>query len=610
MKTFAVVFTGHVDHGKSTLVARLLLDTGYFTDGKLAELEAAAQRRGVPLEISFLLDSFQVERDQAVTIDATRIWFSSATRRYAIIDAPGHREFVRHMVSGAADALAAVVVVDAVEGIGEQTRRHALLLPLVGVTRAIVAINKMDAIGFDAARYARIVADVRAVFGQTGLELVAAVPTVARDGDNVVTRSARIPWYDGPTLLGALEALDERAALHAPVRFPVHDVYRRDDERILVGNLDGGRVEAGMTLVFSPTRDSARVTRIVRFPESGLPALAGEAFGFTLDQPIFIGPGDVASDERDVPHVADALDATIFWLDRAPLEIGEHVRMRCGTRDVTAVVDRIGGVIDIETFYERPASSLLRNDIAQVTLRGLQPFVVDPHPAQLSRFALYRGDAVGGGGIVRTIVAERATRRRSSPDVASLVAPGVSAADRSRRYGHRGIVVWLTGLPSAGKSTLAARAAAALFADGWFAYVLDGDTLRSGLSGDLGFSAADRIENARRVGEVAALFADAGCIALVAVVSPLREGRALARAAATEAFVEVFVKADLATCELRDTKGLYRRARERDVAAFTGISADYEEPLAPDLVIDTTRSDVAASTVALLERIRSVARAF
>jgi bifunctional enzyme CysN/CysC len=607
VKTFPVVFTGHVDHGKSTLVSRLLLDTGYFPDGKFAELEAAAARRGVPLEISFLLDSFQVERDQAVTIDATRIWFNSATRRYAIIDAPGHREFVRHMVSGAADALAAVVVVDAVEGVGEQTRRHALLLPLVGVTRAVVAINKMDAVGFDSARYGKIADDVHAVFSQTGLELVAAIPTVARDGDNVAQRSQRMDWYTGPALLEALESLDERAAVRAPLRFPVHDVYRRDDERILVGNLDGGRVSAGMTLFFSPTRDRARVSRIVRFPESGQPAEAGEAFGFTLDHPIFVGPGDIASEPGEAPHVAESIDATIFWLERAPLEVGENVRMRCGTRDVTVVLDAIRGVIDIETFAEGAATLLQRNDIARVTLRGLQPLVVDTHPAKLARFALYRGDAVGGGGIVRTVVTERGANRRSSPEVESR-APGVRAADRVRRNNHRGLVVWLTGLPGAGKSTLAAHVEAALFADGWSTYVLDGDTLRGGLNGDLGFLPPDRLESARRAGEVAALFADAGSIALVAQVSPLVEGRALARAAAPQAFLEIYVRADLATCEARDTKGQYRRARDGALENFTGISAPYEEPPSPDLIVDTAHTDIETCTRDLLSLVRAAAR--
>jgi bifunctional enzyme CysN/CysC len=607
VKAFPVVFTGHVDHGKSTLVARLLLDTGSFPDGKLAELEGAARRRGVALEISFLLDSFQVERDQAITIDATRIWFSSATRRYAVIDAPGHREFVRHMVSGAADALAAVVVVDAVEGIGEQTRRHALLLPLVGVTRAVVAINKMDAVDFGAARYAQIVADLRAVFGQTGLELVAAVPTVARDGDNVVRRSTNMPWYEGPTLLAALDALDDHEALAGPVRFPVQDVYRRDEERILVGTPSGGRLAAGMTLAFAPTRDTARVTRIVRFPADDAPAVAGEAVGITLDQPIFVGPGDVASSVDDAPHTVQTVNATIFWLDRAVVTVGEHLRMRCGTRDASVVLDAVSGTIDIETFAQAATRTLGRNDIAHVTLRGLQPLIVDTHPAVLARFALYRGDVIAGGGIVTGVAFERNAGRRSSRDVTSS-APGVSRTERNRHAGHRGLVVWLTGLPSSGKSTLAARVEAALFADGWFSYVLDGDNLRTGLNGDLGFAPADRAENVRRTGEVAALFADAGAIAIVAQVSPLRADRPRARAAAPDAFLEVYVRATLDVCESRDVKGLYRRARDGDISDFTGVSAPYEEPLTAELIVDTAQTDTGECVRHILELVRSAAR--
>ncbi len=538
MRTFPVVFTGHVDHGKSTLVARLLLDTGYFPDGKLAELEAAARRRGVPLEISFLLDSFQVERDQAVTIDATRIWFSSATRRYAIIDAPGHREFVRHMVSGAADALAAVVVVDALEGIGEQSRRHALLLPLVGVTRAIVAINKMDAAGFSAARYAAIVADVRAIFDQTGLELVAAVPTVARDGDNVASRSSRMPWYAGPFLLAALESLDEREALRGPVRFPVHDVYRRDEERILVGNVGGGRIAAGMSLLFSPTRDVARVTRIVRFPANAAAASAGEAVGITLDHPIFVGPGDVASAETEAPQVAATISASIFWLDRAALTIGEHLRLRCGTRDATVVLEAISGAVDVETFEERAATVLQRNDIARVTLRGLQPLVVDTHPAALARFALYRGDAVAGGGIVRSVLVERDASRQT---FSTATTAGVTPTERARRYGHRGTVIWLRGTSDSSCATLAAAVEAALVADGWFAYVLDAARLGPSVGGE---TAPDSPLDARRVATTAKLFAAAGCIAIVTGIPVPDEQRAAVRTLAGASFADIFVRSD------------------------------------------------------------------
>ncbi len=465
----------------------------------------------------------------------------------------------------------------------------------------------MDSVGFDAARYAAIVDDVAAIFGQTGLQLVAAVPTVARDGDNVVTASTRMPWYHGPTLLGALEALDDAIALAAPVRFPVHDVYRRDDERILVGTLGGGRIAAGTVLAFAPTRDRARVKRIVRFPASDAAGVAGEALGLTLDEPIFVGPGDVASAVEDAPHIAQSVTATIFWLDREPLAVGEHLRMRCGTRDTTVVLDAIAGRIDIETFDTHATGTLARNDIAAVTLRGLQPLVVDTHPAALSRFALYRGDAVGGGGTVNAVVVERDARRRSSLNVTSS-AHGISATERMRRAGHRGLVVWLTGLPSSGKSTLAAQVEAALFVQGWFAYVLDGDNLRTGLNGDLGFSPDDRSENVRRTGEVAALFADAGCIAIVALVSPLRADRERARRAAGDGFVEIYVRAALDVCETRDVKGLYRRARDGDIPDFTGVSAPYEEPLAAELVVDTAQLDVATASDQILRVVRAAAQ--
>jgi len=607
VKTLPVVFAGHVDHGKSTLVARTLLDTGYFPDGKVAELQDAASRRNVPLEISFLLDAFQIERDQAITIDATRIWFQSATRRYEIIDAPGHREFVRHMVSGAADAVAAVLVVDVNEGISEQTRRHALLLPLVGVRRAIVAVNKMDTADFDATRFRAIESDVRDLCQAAGLALVAVIPTVARDGDNVVTGGERMPWYHGPAMLEALDALDDRLETAMPLRFPVQDVYRRDEERILVGTVGGGTITAGMTLLFSPSRETARVTQIVRFPASDTPAHAGEAVGIKLDRAIFVDPGDVASEIAEAPHVSTAFDATVFWLDAEALYRGEHLRMRCGTRDSTVLVDAIGGSIDIATFERRAAGAVERNDVADVSLRSVTPAVLDHAYWALGRFALYRNDVICGGGVVRAITREEEPARKQSPNV-SNTERGTLARERSRRNGHLGLVVWLTGLPSSGKTTLATQLEHALFADGWYAYVLDGDTLRTGINGDLGFSASDRTENVRRTGEIAALFADAGAIAIVSLVSPQRADRARARAAAAEHFHEVFVSADVATCETRDPKGLYRRARSGEIPSFTGVGAEYEAPDAAELVIDTTHETVEESLAQLLSYVRKAAR--
>ena len=608
---FPVVFAGHVDHGKSTLVARLVLDTGGFPDGRLEELRRASERRGVPLELSFLLDAFQVERDQAVTIDASRVWFRSASRRYEVIDAPGHREFVRHAVSAAGDARAAVLVVDAREGVSEQTRRHALLLPLLGVDEAIVVVNKMDAAGFARERFDEVAREARALAARTGLALRAVVPAVARDGDGVVAPSPRLAWYEGPPLLEALDALAPgRRDELAPMRFPVQDVYRRDEARILVGTVDDGTLRAGDDVVVLPSHEPAVVETLAGFPDAPERAAAGTATALRLRGVTFVRPGDVLADPAAVPPVADALDATVFWLDAAPLAPGEFVTMRCGTRDTGAVVEAVFARIDVATGERVAAGALERNEVYEVRLRCLEPAVVEVRPrSSLGRFALYRDDAIGGGGLVRAVVvAPRA--RRSSPNVAAGNG-GIAADERAARWGHRGAVVWLTGLPSAGKSTLARALERALFAAGWNAYVLDGDAVRTGLNGDLGFSADDRRENVRRVGEVAGLFADAGAIAIVALVSPSAADRDAARAVAPGRFHEVYVHADRATCEARDVKGLYRRAHAGEIPEFTGVSAPYEPPAAPELVVETAARSVeecAAELIAYVRRVAALSR--
>jgi len=604
-RAFPVVFAGHVDHGKSTLVARLVLDTGGFPDGRLDELRRASERRGVPLELSFLLDAFQVERDQAVTIDASRVWFRSPQRRYEVIDAPGHREFVRHAVSAAGDARAAVLVVDAREGVSEQTRRHALLLPLLGVRDAIVVVNKMDAVDFARERFDAVAGEARTLAQRTGLELRAIVPAVARDGDGVVARGARMPWHEGPTLLEALDALPEaRRDRDVPMRLPVQDVYRRDEVRIAVGTVDEGVLRAGDDVVILPSGEGSHVEELIAFPAAPERAPAGTAIGVRLRGVPFVRPGDVLADPAAVPAIAEALDVTVFWLGEERLAAGDFAQMRCGTRDTGVVVERIDARIDVATGERVAAEALERNEVYEVRLRCTEPAIVETRPASsLGRFALYRGDAIGGGGLVRAVVNRRA--RRSSPNVAAQRS-GVDAERRAARWGHRGAVVWLTGLPSAGKSTLARELEAALFAAGWNTYVLDGDTVRTGLNGDLGFSAEDRRENVRRVGEVAGLFADSGAIAIVALVSPNAADRDAARAVVPGRFHEVYVRADRATCEARDAKGLYRRAHAGEIADFTGVTAPYEPPAAPELVVDTARrpvEDCAAELVAYVRRV-------
>jgi bifunctional enzyme CysN/CysC len=582
-----VVFVGNVDHGKSTLIARLLLDTGFFPDGRYEELVAAAKRRDVPLELSFLLDSLQIERDQAISVDSSRLWFHSSARSYAIVDAPGHAALVRNMISGAADASAAVLVIDANEGVALQTRRHAALLGLLGVSDVVAAVNKIDLVD-DAERFAAIAREVEEIVTRLGMRFARAVPTVARDGDVVVKRGERFGWYDGPTLLEALDALADRAddTASKPLRMPVQDVYRRDGVRIIVGHLAAGTAGAGDAIVLQPSGERASIARIVTFPESGVERVSsGSEIALVLDRDAFVQPGDVIAAHAGAARVVSAFRATTFCLDSDGFAPETALQMRIGTRDVPVVVEKIEGRIDFDTLDDTAETTLAENDLGIVAFAPLEGVVVDPLLDELKRFALYRaGRIVGGGVVLEAGLVDAVAGRRHSPNV-SAVHAGATHAARRALLGQRGVVLWLTGLPASGKSTIATNLEQRLVAAGRAAKVLDGDSLRTGLNGDLGFTNADRAENIRRTAEVAALFAAAELITICAMVSPSREDRARARAICGDAFYEVYVDADLATCEERDPKGLYRRARAGDLANFTGVSAPYEAPEQPDMTI-------------------------
>ncbi len=582
----SVVFTGNVDHGKSTLIARLLLDTGAFPEGRYDELVRAAQRRGIALELSFLLDALQIERDQAITVDASRLWFASAARRYAIVDAPGHGALVRNMISGAADARAAVLVIDASDGVALQTRRHASLLALLGVGDVVVAVNKID-LADDAARFAAIEGAARDVLARVGVRCAAVVPTVARDGDAVVRRGDRFAWYSGPTLLEALDAIEDRAEDdgRAPMRLTVQDVYRRDGRRIVAGELCAGTARVGQEIVIQPSGERATIERFVTFPDGGVHELrAGSQIALVLASDAFVQPGDVVAAADTPAHPVRAFRATTFCLDADGFAADTPLQLRIGTRDTPVTVETIEGRIDFETLDAGDAASLRENDVGVAVFSALEATVVDPAVDALKRFALYRGGRIVGGGVVLADGLVRASvARRRSPNVSAVHAGGTHAL--GALLGQRGAVLWLTGLPASGKSTLAAGAARRLIAAGRMAYVLDGDSLRTGLNGDLGFSESDRAENIRRTAEVAALFANAGIVTICATISPKTADRERAREICGGAFYEVFVEADVATCEARDPKGLYRRARAGDLANFTGVSAPYEIPRAPDLRI-------------------------
>jgi len=581
-----VVAVGHVDHGKSTLIGRLLHDTGNLADGKVEELRTISERRGAAFEWSFVLDSLQSERDQAVTIDTTRIWMRTPTRDVVLIDAPGHKEFLRNMVTGASDADAALLLVDAFEGVSEQTRRHALLLELIGVKRAVVAINKMDRVGYDAERYLAIRSELEALLERLGIEVTEFVPTCAREGENVVTpATASMPWYDGPPVFAALLALPAKSIERkSALRIAVQGVIRRDLQRIVVGRIESGSLSVGQEIHIAPARRVARIASIEVWPaRPKAVAHAGESIGFTLDGPLFVDRGDVISDVLHPPAAATGFRARLLWLGERPLSAGAAYRMRFGTRTAAVEVAAFERVVDIDSLDRGDAQSARMNDVAEVRFisRELLPLdTVSEHPA-LGRFILLDGlDIVAGGTVLEAL------DRRSSSD---LVPVGhlLDAEARARRNGHHGAVLWFTGLPAAGKSTIAMQVERRLFERGCAAYVLDGDNVRAGLCRDLGFSADDRHENIRRVGEVAALFADAGTIAIAAFISPYRADRAIARRAAGDSFHEIYIKADPALCERRDPKGHYKKARAGELPEFTGITGEYEEPLAAQLVVDT-----------------------
>lgn len=593
-----IVIVGHVDHGKSTLVGRLLHDTDSLPEGRLDEVKQACERRGVPMEWSFLLDSFQAERDQAITIDTTQIWFSTPYRPYVIIDAPGHREFLKNMISGAAQADAAILVVDAKEGLQEQTKRHAYMLSLLGLRQVAIAVNKMDAVDYDDAVFAKVAADVDGYLKSIGVTASHIVPISAREGDMIVTHSDAMHWYKGKTLCEVLDAFEiDSPPLTRALRFPVQDVYRFDEKRVLVGRIETGVLHKGDRVLFSPTNETAIVTSIEAWPrdDSKVIAQAGESVGITLDQPIFVERGHICSHEQEAPMLSNVFRANIFWLGKTPLKVGNSYKIRIASFETRVSVQSIERMVDTNDLrQENSPKEAPRNAVASVTFRAQDLIPIDPHQgnARMGRVVLYDGYDIAGGGLIN--MDGYADHRKAAPKSQNIyeVDHLVSAERRNEIKGHQGGIFWFTGLSGAGKSTLAMAVEKELTARGFHTYVLDGDNVRHGLNADLGFSPEDRAENIRRIGEVAALMADAGLIVITAFISPYQDDRDRARAARASQFHEIYVKADLEVCERRDPKGLYKKARAGKIREFTGIDAPYEAPVNPELIVNTGQNDV------------------
>jgi bifunctional enzyme CysN/CysC len=602
-----IVIVGHVDHGKSTLVGRLIHDTGSLPEGKLEAIKAMSERRGMPFEWAFLMDAFQDERDQGITIDTAQIWLRTPARDYVIIDAPGHREFIKNMITGASSADAALVLIDAGQGIQQQSRFHGFLLHLLGIRQVAVIVNKMDTVGFAKARYDEIRESYTKYLDSIGFGARFVIPVSARDGDNIAARAATMPWYDGPTVIEALASLRPTARpTELPLRLPIQDIYKFDERRILVGRIETGRLRVGDRLLFSPSNKSARVASIEGWnvPAPATEAQAGQSVGFTLDEQLFVERGAIASLERDPPIETNVFRARLVWLGHAPLRVGQDYRLRIATRNVRTTVQSIERLYDTESLTESAeAAAVPRHGVADVILRTRAILALDEAQElpRTGRFVLSDGVNIVAGGIIdmKGYPNQRGALTIKSSNLRTE-SHRIGAGQRAAHNGHRGGVLWFTGLSGSGKSTLAMAVEQELFRRGYSVYVLDGDNVRQGLNANLGFSPEDRAENIRRIGEVAALFADAGLITITSFISPYRADRKRARAAAKDAFHEIYIHADLDTCEKRDPKGLYKKARSGEIAEFTGVSAPYEAPEAAELTVDTDRLSIEESVARII----------
>jgi len=628
-----VVFVGHVDHGKSTLIGRILHDTGSLPEGKIEEIKKACAAEGMEFEFAFLLDALLEEQKQNVTIDTTEIPFRTARRRYAIIDAPGHKEFLKNMITGASRADAAILVIGADEGVREQSRRHGYLLSMLGIRNLIVVVNKMDLVGYSEKRFREIEQDYRKFLQQLGLNAHTFIPASASEGENVARSSMKMKWYCAANVLEALDLLEpQKSDVDLPLRFCVQDVYRFDGRRIIAGRIETGTLRVGDELIFSPANKSSVVATIERWPQvilsrversrgasstvtqrdsstsPGMTVVAGDSIGITLAEQIFVERGYVASHQNETPVETNRFHADLFWIVREPLRIGHFYDLRLATQEVKCQIVSIEQVMDSSTLEKTSDAreQLQRNEIGRLAIQTRGPLVIDNYDRvpNLGRFVIVDdGKICGGGTIFGGVYTDRTVAKSKN---IFWTEEKITARERALRTGHRGAVIWLTGLSGAGKSTIAQSLERDLFHRGMHTYVLDGDNIRHGLTSNLGFSPDDRMENIRRVSEVAKLMADAGTVVITAFISPYRMDRRRAREIALEGnaeFIEVFVDAPLEVCEARDPKNLYKKARAGEIREFTGIDAPYEAPEDPEIVVHTDQQTVDESVATILEQL-------
>jgi bifunctional enzyme CysN/CysC len=600
-----VLACGSVDDGKSTLIGRLLFECGTIPDDVMAALKRDSIRFGtVPggTDYALLVDGLAAERDQGITIDVAYRFFETPRRRFILADAPGHEQYTRNMVTGASQSDLAVLLVDARKGLLVQTRRHAAIASLLGIRQVVLAVNKMDLVGFEQSVFDHIVTDFYALLGKLGPLAVTAIPVCARDGDNVTSPSSRMPWYSGTTLLTALEGAEPTSHVaERAFRLPVQMVSRPDHTfRGYAGTVATGTLRPGSAVVNAVSSKEAKVSRIVTMDGDLLEAVPGDAVTLVLDREIDCSRGDVLS-VAPPPPLADQVTAWVVWMDDTPLFRGRAYLFMLGAQIVVGTITEISTRLDVDTLAEVPVRELGLNEIGRVTISLAQRVACE-------RYTVSRD--LGGFILIdrltrNTVGAGMITEMRAGASDIYWHRLDVDKAARSAMMSQKPAVLWFTGLSASGKSTIANLVEKRLHAQGRHTMSLDGDNVRHGLNRDLGFSEADRVENIRRVAEVSKLFVDAGLIVLVSFISPYRAERMLARdCVEAEEFLEIFVDTPVDECRRRDPKGLYARADAGEIRNFTGVDAPYEEPLDPEIRLPTMNAPPEALAEQVVDELR------